>query len=338
MVLAVDRQDGSLERYQRHGWGDVSLLKPNSTRPTQFDTPPKPRALSPSHTKDGRHGLFGTLQGTEAGPPSMDSWMGHPLVNPTKGKLGLAAPSAPKGRKDLFTVLDMQHPAKPSDDAWMGNMLVDPARGKAHAAGPEEKMGRTGLFDVMQHKILLEAQRGPHDTGAQGVDPLGDAWIGNMLMDPSKGKQEDHLTDMRWDTCSKNTLEWDNVIPRPQGKLIMQAGAVSGKRDTMQGILTGTAEPTSSPAHPHKADPVSADMYAIMASQVPSPHNTVPTAAVIHRKRVVRPVPGEEHTPVFQERYAAWLGKPRQDMAEKPQGLLAGATHPVNRQPDSVWH
>lgn len=149
---------------------------------------------------------------------------------------------------------------------------------------------------------------------------------------------QDHLTDMRWDTCSKNTLEWDNVIPRPQGKLIMQAGAVSGKRDTMQGILTGTAEPTSSPAHPHKADPVSADMYAIMASQVPSPHNTVPTAAVIHRKRVVRPVPGEEHTPVFQERYAAWLGKPRQDMAEKPQGLLAGATHPVNRQPDSVWH
>lgn len=45
-AYAVDRQDGSLERYQRHGWGDVSLLKPNSTRPTQFDTLPKPRCPS----------------------------------------------------------------------------------------------------------------------------------------------------------------------------------------------------------------------------------------------------------------------------------------------------
>ena len=55
------------------------------------------RAASTSHTKDGRHGLFGTLQGTEAGPPSVDCWMGHPLVNPTKGKLGLAAPTDLKG-------------------------------------------------------------------------------------------------------------------------------------------------------------------------------------------------------------------------------------------------
>ena len=142
---------------------------------------------------------------------------------------------------------------------------------------------------------------------------------------------------MRWDPCSKNPLEWDNIIPRPQGKLIMQAGAVSGKRDTMQGILTGTAKPTASPAHPHQAAPESADMYAIMASKVPSPRDNVSSAAVIHRKRVVRPVPGEDHTPVFQERYA-WLGKPKQNMADKPQGLLASATHPVNRQPDSVWH
>ncbi len=55
------------------------------------------RAAFPSETKDGRHGLFGTLQGTEAGPPTLDSWMGHPLVNPNKGKLGLTAPTDPKG-------------------------------------------------------------------------------------------------------------------------------------------------------------------------------------------------------------------------------------------------
>lgn len=51
------------------------------------------RPPSLSETKDGRQGLFGTLQGTDSGPPSLDSWMGHPLVNPTKGKLGLAAPT-----------------------------------------------------------------------------------------------------------------------------------------------------------------------------------------------------------------------------------------------------
>ena len=55
------------------------------------------RSASPSETKDGRHGLFGTLQGTEAGSPNLDSWMGHPLVNPNKGKLGLTAPTDPKG-------------------------------------------------------------------------------------------------------------------------------------------------------------------------------------------------------------------------------------------------
>ena len=41
--LSSDKEDGSLERYERHGWGDVSLLKPNSTRPTIYDKPPKLR-------------------------------------------------------------------------------------------------------------------------------------------------------------------------------------------------------------------------------------------------------------------------------------------------------
>lgn len=145
---------------------------------------------------------------------------------------------------------------------------------------------------------------------------------------------QDHLTDMRWDPCSKETLEWDNAIPKPQGKLMMHAGEVSGKCDTMQGILTGTAKPTPSLSHPHKVNPEGAAMYAIMASQTPSGHDSSPV--VIHRKRVVRPVPGEEHHPALQERYA-WLAKPRQDTADKPGGVLASVTHPVNKQPDSVW-
>lgn len=55
------------------------------------------RPPSPSQTKDGRNGLFGVLQYTEAGNPEVDSWMGHPLVNPKKGKLGLEAPSDATG-------------------------------------------------------------------------------------------------------------------------------------------------------------------------------------------------------------------------------------------------
>ncbi len=115
----------------------------------------------------------------------------------------------------------------------------------------------------------------------------------------------------------------------------MHNGEVAGKQDTMQGILSGTAKPSAEGSHPHKADPESPAMYAIMASQPPAAQDTA--GAVILRKRVVRPVPGEDHSPVFQERYA-WLGKPKQEGSDKPKGALAGVTHPVNVQPDSVWH
>ena len=43
LFFAAVKEDGALERYARHGWGDVSLLKPSSTRPTAFDKPPKQR-------------------------------------------------------------------------------------------------------------------------------------------------------------------------------------------------------------------------------------------------------------------------------------------------------
>ena len=55
------------------------------------------RPASPSHTKDHRNGLFGTIQGYEAGSPSLDAWMGNALVDPKKGKLGLQPPTDPKG-------------------------------------------------------------------------------------------------------------------------------------------------------------------------------------------------------------------------------------------------
>ena len=83
----------------------VPLLSPTCTHCSVSLCRACCRRLPPSHTKDGRHGLFGTLQGSETGPPSVDCWMGHPLVNPTKGKLGIAAPTDLKGEACFHCML-----------------------------------------------------------------------------------------------------------------------------------------------------------------------------------------------------------------------------------------
>jgi hypothetical protein len=65
--------------------------------------------LRPGEPTD-RNGLFGVLQGTEAGGP--DSWIGHPQIDPGKGKRPVAAPGDTKGRKDLFDVLHARAPGE----------------------------------------------------------------------------------------------------------------------------------------------------------------------------------------------------------------------------------
>ena len=137
---------------------------------------------------------------------------------------------------------------------------------------------------------------------------------------------------MKWDPQSKETLEWDNHIPRPQGKLIMHGNQAPGKHDTMRDILSGTAKPQTQLGHSHTANTESSDMYAIMVSQPADVQSSA--GADIHRKRVVRPVPGEEHRPVVQERYS-WLCKPKSGPAD---GAVAVVTHPVNSRPASIWH
>ena len=146
---------------------------------------------------------------------------------------------------------------------------------------------------------------------------------------------QDHLTNMKWDPHSKDSLEWDNHVPRPQGKLIMHGDQATGKRDTMQGILSGTAKPQPQHSCRHTVNSESSSMYAIMASQPADVQSCSPV--VIHRKRIVRPVPGEDHKPVFQERYA-WLGRPRAESVEVAASPQASVTHPVNSRPDSIWH
>lgn len=155
--------------------------------------------------------------------------------------------------------------------------------------------------------------------------------------------QQDHLVNMKWDTKSKqtSTLEWDNVIPRPQGKHIMESHETPGKCDTMGPILRGKAKPPIEAHHPHIVNPESADMYAILAAQSQQAKAAAGGPAVIHRKRVFQRVPGEEHTPIFEERFA-WLVKPRPKPLKAADGTVVeqanNPTHPMGEQRDKPWH
>lgn len=97
------------ERCARHGWGDTSLLKEEGYQglSPQQQAGSKVRPASP-RGPDGRNGLFGVLQMTEQG--GKDSWIGHPQIDPSKGKRPVAAPPDSKGRRDLFDVLHARAP------------------------------------------------------------------------------------------------------------------------------------------------------------------------------------------------------------------------------------
>lgn len=171
----TDPQDGSEQRSKWHGWGDVSLLKQdgyeggqqhamrvqqpqvssaNSSgssnnskqhatracvrcvlhtlgRPTHAITSlpslfahtraghPHPRGpqtkaregkkFVPAPMKEGRNGLFGLLQGTEAG--GVDSWIGNSLIDPTKGKRALQPSTDPKRVEDMTQLLAQTAPS-----------------------------------------------------------------------------------------------------------------------------------------------------------------------------------------------------------------------------------
>ncbi|GFR42717.1 hypothetical protein Agub_g3641 [Astrephomene gubernaculifera] len=199
------------DRYARHGWGDTSLLKEegySGSLHARSSTHKRGRRRPTSpHSADGRNGLFGVLQMTEAG--CSDGWIGHPLVDPGKGKRPVAAPSDPKGRRDLFDVLHVRAPGMPADDAWLGNKLIDPAKGRAHPPGPEQQRGRQNLTDVMAMSIMHDPRR--LELLAKGADPLGDAWCGNKLIDPARGKRILHSSPATMERLHGSTFRPDAV-------------------------------------------------------------------------------------------------------------------------------
>jgi hypothetical protein len=78
------------ERYARHGWGDVSLLKADhglppgtlhrSGLPVRWPKGTGKAIPTEPSAPDGRNGLFGVLSQTEAG--GQDCWVGHVLIKP----------------------------------------------------------------------------------------------------------------------------------------------------------------------------------------------------------------------------------------------------------------
>mmetsp|Transcript_26064 Transcript_26064/g.56910 ORF Transcript_26064/g.56910 Transcript_26064/m.56910 type:complete len:419 (-) Transcript_26064:740-1996(-) len=183
--------DVQTDRYNRHGWGDVSLLKEEgySGVPHRSQRPSgrsgKARPGSPVGP-DGRQDLFGTLQYTESG--GADAWIGNQLINPLKGKRAVQPPPDPKGRRDLFDVLSSRNPCPPSGDSWLGNIHIDPAKGKGHAPGPEERRGRRDLQEIYTQGILRETEQRRWELLQRGADPLADGWVGHPLINPGSGK------------------------------------------------------------------------------------------------------------------------------------------------------
>mmetsp|Transcript_12792 Transcript_12792/g.22754 ORF Transcript_12792/g.22754 Transcript_12792/m.22754 type:complete len:420 (-) Transcript_12792:84-1343(-) len=191
-----------IDRCRRHGWNDTSLLKYENSgfdaKMSQFSSDPSAsmsgssghgrRALHSPPGRDGRHGLFGVLQMTEQGQP--DSWIGHALINPGTGKACPSAPPDPKRRQDLFDVIATRNPGNPSDDVWIGNFLIDPAKGKAKTPGPEQRRGRKDLTHIFTQSILSDPER--LEKLKKGNDQFCDSWIGNALIDPTRGRINPH--------------------------------------------------------------------------------------------------------------------------------------------------
>lgn len=150
---------------------------------------------------------------------------------------------------------------------------------------------------------------------------------------------------MRWDPSapSRQTLEWDGVVQRPSGKHMMQSYETPGKNDTMGAVLRGQGKADQDIQRPHIYCPESADMYAVMAAQSPQQPGPQASPVIIKRKRVFNHVPGEEHTPIYEERFA-WLVKPKPKVPEGADEqqtkaiTMMGPTHPIGVQRDKPWH
>eukprot|EP00878_Enallax_costatus_P026513 GHUV01028455.1.p1 GENE.GHUV01028455.1~~GHUV01028455.1.p1 ORF type:complete len:398 (+),score=120.36 GHUV01028455.1:1175-2368(+) len=236
------------------------------------------RPLGEPIAKDGRKGLFGLLQGTEAG--GVDCWVGNPLIDPTKGKRAVSAPSDEKRTVSMTQLLAQTTPGLPTEDAWLGNISIDPAKGKGHAADPSTLRGRSDLFAVMQQKPM--SQNGSK-TAAEA-----DAWIGNRLIEPNKGKKPVELPDDAQDHLHAATFKngpapdgcWSDMPPVGKRPLDPPSNAAHfvNAAQTMRildplppGTVVGSSKPRGKEMIPdpyhNSSKPEHVDMYKLMTYQ-----------------------------------------------------------------------
>eukprot|EP00892_Ulva_mutabilis_P010266 jgi/Ulvmu1/7611/UM038_0036.1 len=177
--LKPNSKDGSLERYKRHGWGNVSLLSQGTGAPVEGN-------ISTPSAATSKIDMFSVLQLCNPRGEA-DAWFGNHAIDPSAGKKRVAPPADNKGRKDLFQVLKQGGSAPTSSDSWLGNQLIDPSKGKQWCTGPELRLGRPNLFPLMQQSILQEKCSGNRGDQSKAY---ADSWIGNHLIAPTSGKAE----------------------------------------------------------------------------------------------------------------------------------------------------
>ena len=159
---AVTSIDASIhaERAKRHGWGTVS----HETSPLN----PSP-LLDATHTRTGSSAkgrLFDVLQQVHD-PSAQDIWIGHPKINPSKGK-GHTEPAHDPKHVDVAVVLNGSMPGLPGDDSWLGNLSVKPSR-VVSGSGPYKGSESNQLHDAWIGNLAIKAGSGKRPVN-QGVE------------------------------------------------------------------------------------------------------------------------------------------------------------------------
>jgi hypothetical protein len=156
--FSVRSRDESIhvERAKRHGWGTVALeSSPLNPAPAPLDS----TQMRKSANKGRLFDVLAQVQDLSA----QDIWIGHPKINPAKGK-GHAKPFHDPKHIDIAVVLSGSMPGLPGDDAWLGNITVKPG--------------------------IVVSGSGPY-KGSES-NQLRDAWVGNLLIKDGSGKKAVH--------------------------------------------------------------------------------------------------------------------------------------------------
>ncbi|KAF8065832.1 hypothetical protein HT031_002892 [Scenedesmus sp. PABB004] len=173
-----------------------------------------------------------------------------------------------------------------SCDAWVGHPAINPAKGRGHAPDPSALRGRPDLFALLQQRVLRDGPAA--DEAAEAAQ--ADAWVGNRLIQPNKGKrateqpEADHLHAATWAGGVPADGCWCDLPPvgkRPlappsaAGRWVTAAQCVRVEEALPPGTVVGrgrpqgrglVADPFRSADNPHRVD-----VFSLLTFQQLSP-------------------------------------------------------------------